>query len=101
MGERAGTGARPVRHPDGAGFPRSSLHHDRAGNDSPPALVRGPAARTRVRARQGTVTVCVVLWVAPPLSVTVSVSARVRADGKVRLNDAAVATVVPLASFQL
>ncbi len=43
--------------------------------------------------------VCVVLLVAPPLSVTVSVSAKVRADGKVRVNDAAVETVLPFDIF--
>ena len=48
-----------------------------------------------------TVMVWVVLLVAPWLSVTVSVSVNVRADGKVRENDDAVETEVPAAMVQL
>ena len=48
-----------------------------------------------------TVSWIVTLLVAPLLSVTVSVSAKVRADGKVRLNEAAVETVVPEDIFQV
>ena len=80
-------------------FRDGELARRRGGKNQPPDPkgVRRPGACAR--RPYGTVIVWVLLLVAPPLSVTVRVRAKVRADGKVREKLAAVETVLPAASF--
>ena len=63
---------------------------------SPPLTAKAAVGNWLI---DSTTTDCALVAVAPPLSVTVRVRAKVRADGKVREKLAAVETVLPAASF--